>query len=426
MKIKLDSVPPRNLKQISELNSRITLLIDQRNVFLSKAESEQTDNEKNQVTVTEWDDEIRKLHNELEFAEGISYYDRLGLRSTYGKIPVLAIPDSRFINKSASSTSSVNDERAARLLENGAYHFIFDIPFESAIQNFLNIISDIYRDDGKKFSDEVFLLISRVFKRLTGQEFEWRRIERNEVGSGNIILVRSEGTTVDLPIQKVSQGTLSVISMMGLLYHYLSLRYPDVPRNLLTRQHAIVFIDEIDAHLHPNWQQKMTSLLRTEFPNIQFMITAHSPLIITGCKEEEVSVLRKTGDNHFSIHTVMTELIGKPIADIYRIIFEIEEKDEMYLKIVALLPFKKAIEEKATEHRKKKRTPAEDQQLEEMEQQMENFIYIEQFESMRTSQEEKNMLTREKQELLKENTLLKAELNTLRGPLNTLSPNKKS
>jgi len=42
---------------------------------------------------------------------------------------------------------------------------------------------------------------------------------------------------------------------------------------------GIVLIDEIEQHLHPKWQGKIINLLIKEFPNIQFIVTTHSPII---------------------------------------------------------------------------------------------------------------------------------------------------
>jgi len=43
--------------------------------------------------------------------------------------------------------------------------------------------------------------------------------------------------------------------------------------------YGIVLIDEIEQHLHPKWQGKFVQLLRQSFPNIQFVVTTHSPII---------------------------------------------------------------------------------------------------------------------------------------------------
>lgn len=50
---------------------------------------------------------------------------------------------------------------------------------------------------------------------------------------------------------------------------------------------GVVLIDEIDAHLHPSWQRTIGAWLHERFPNIQFIVTTHSPLIATRVSETE-------------------------------------------------------------------------------------------------------------------------------------------
>ena len=47
---------------------------------------------------------------------------------------------------------------------------------------------------------------------------------------------------------------------------------------------GIVLIDEVDMHLHPKWQWKIIDALRRSFPNIQFILATHSPIIISSGK----------------------------------------------------------------------------------------------------------------------------------------------
>lgn len=49
---------------------------------------------------------------------------------------------------------------------------------------------------------------------------------------------------------------------------------------------GIVLIDEIELHLHPSWQQRVVLILRKSFPNIQFIVTTHSPHVITTVEPE--------------------------------------------------------------------------------------------------------------------------------------------
>jgi hypothetical protein len=51
---------------------------------------------------------------------------------------------------------------------------------------------------------------------------------------------------------------------------------------------GIVLLDEIDLHLHPTWQRRMVPMMRQVFPRLQFIVTTHSPLVLTGFEADEI------------------------------------------------------------------------------------------------------------------------------------------
>lgn len=58
---------------------------------------------------------------------------------------------------------------------------------------------------------------------------------------------------------------------------------------------GVVMIDEIDAHLHPEWQREIGFWLRNHFPRIQFLVTTHSPIICQAADENGLFVLPEPG-----------------------------------------------------------------------------------------------------------------------------------
>lgn len=56
---------------------------------------------------------------------------------------------------------------------------------------------------------------------------------------------------------------------------------------------GIVIIDEIEQHLHPNWQRRIFSRLREKFRNIQFIVATHSPLVASGSESTDVHLLQQ-------------------------------------------------------------------------------------------------------------------------------------
>ncbi len=60
---------------------------------------------------------------------------------------------------------------------------------------------------------------------------------------------------------------------------------------------GVLPIDEIELHLHPKWQQKIIGDLQKSFPNIQFIITTHSPQIITTVEKSCIRKMSFDGDD---------------------------------------------------------------------------------------------------------------------------------
>ena len=118
---------------------------------------------------------------------------------------------------------------------------------------------------------------------------------------------------------------------MGIVRSYLNALFPKCNDEELLKKPAIVFIDELDAHLHPLWQQKLTNLLRDNFPNVQFILSAHSPLVVSGCWVGEVAVLRK-GERGLYIEQLKRDFLTASLEEIYQVIFGVEDVSQNYLQ----------------------------------------------------------------------------------------------
>jgi ABC-type multidrug transport system ATPase subunit len=310
-----------------------------------------------------------------------------------GKLPVLAIPDTRFINRSVTTLSAVADETTgssdrAELARFGAWHFLEERPYEGMIQTFLYGLCLDYFEHGLSFRGEQFALVQDVVRELTDKSFEFDRVAR-EGRDRFTLYVRTEGNEGNpLPIQKCSQGTSSVIAMFGLIYDYLkSLRYEAAPD--VTQRCGIVVIDEVDAHLHPVWQQKIVTLLRDRFPNVQFVLTAHNPIVVAGCGEDEVCVLRKNPEKGFSLTQFPNHFIGWQTEEIYRKVFEIEGPDTSFTRLDAMRPFKDVLrKEAAMLARQERRSSEEERSLRALEEQLLHIENVEQSRAGRITNEE--------------------------------------
>ncbi len=97
-------------------------------------------------------------------------------------------------------------------------------------------------------------------------------------------------------LRDMSLGYQTLVVWLTDFASKLFIRYPDSPNPL--EEPAIVLIDEIDLHLHPEWQRKLIGFLSGIFRNTQFIATAHSPLVVQAAGDEGANVvlLRREGD----------------------------------------------------------------------------------------------------------------------------------
>lgn len=99
-----------------------------------------------------------------------------------------------------------------------------------------------------------------------------------------------------VPMKQLGYGYRTAIAWVVDLISRLVERYPDSKDPLA--EPAVVLVDEIDLHLHPKWQRTIISYLTERFPNTQFIVTAHSPLIVQAAAgvEANLALLKREGD----------------------------------------------------------------------------------------------------------------------------------
>jgi len=111
-----------------------------------------------------------------------------------------------------------------------------------------------------------------------------------------------------LSLDALSLGYQSMVAWIVDFAARLFKHYPTSKNPI--EEPAVVLIDEIDLHLHPKWQREIMRYLSERFINTQFIVTAHSPLIVQAAEDENANivVLRREGDEviidqqHKAIH----------------------------------------------------------------------------------------------------------------------------
>lgn len=89
---------------------------------------------------------------------------------------------------------------------------------------------------------------------------------------------------MEYSVDQLSDGEKCTLTLFGDLARRISIANPHMQNPLEGK--GIVLIDEIELHMHPSWQRKVLTTLKSVFPNIQFIITTHSPQILGGVDDE--------------------------------------------------------------------------------------------------------------------------------------------
>ncbi len=96
----------------------------------------------------------------------------------------------------------------------------------------------------------------------------------------------------EIDFLQLSDGEKCLIALIGDLARRLAICNPALKNPL--EGDAIVLIDELELHLHPVWQGSLIPRLLETFPNCQFIVTTHSPLILSGVQPDSIWVMQET------------------------------------------------------------------------------------------------------------------------------------
>ncbi len=117
----------------------------------------------------------------------------------------------------------------------------------------------------------------------------------NEDGSINKVLVEIKTSGGKIKLGDLSLGYKTMLAWTAdlavhMLWHN---RESDKPME----EPSVVIIDEIDLHLHPQWQRIVRDTLVKHFPNTQFICTAHSPIMAQSSENENLAVIKRIGSD---------------------------------------------------------------------------------------------------------------------------------
>lgn len=126
----------------------------------------------------------------------------------------------------------------------------------------------------------------------TGSDFQYLRTERDLEP-----IFRLYGQ--ECYLEELSAGFQAIFSVIANIIEWIEKINPQGHRNIQEAT-GTVLIDELDLHLHPEWQFNIRDGLEALFPKLQFIVTTHSPHLLASAKEGEVIIMnRETGKTEY-------------------------------------------------------------------------------------------------------------------------------
>jgi predicted ATP-binding protein involved in virulence len=132
-------------------------------------------------------------------------------------------------------------------------------------------------------------VVSAVLKPHTG----WHTLEYS-AEHGELVLNHDEHG--ELKVSQLSDGIRNMLALVGdVAYRCLKLN-PHLGERAPRATHGVVLIDEVDMHLHPTWQQTVLTDLMNAFPKLQFIVSTHSPQVLSAISREHIRMLQSTSE----------------------------------------------------------------------------------------------------------------------------------
>ena len=129
-----------------------------------------------------------------------------------------------------------------------------------------------------------------------------------------------------LDLEQLSGGYRAVLALTADLAWRMTRGNPHIDNPLLSE--AIVLIDEVELHLHPSWQQRILDDLMRTFPNTQFIVTTHSPQVLTTVEPEHIVELCLDDDGRIAAGSAVAATFGAEAGDVLASVMGVSERPE--------------------------------------------------------------------------------------------------
>ena len=150
----------------------------------------------------------------------------------------------------------------------------------------------------------------------------WHTLEYSETYDKSLILYHEQQGV--LKVSQLSDGVKNMLAMVADIAYRCALLNGHLGQWAAVSTEGIVMIDEVDMHLHPSWQQTVLGSLTQAFPNIQFIVTTHSPQVLSTVHRENIRLLGTNEAGQMTVSEPLADSYGEPSNDVLQAIMHVD------------------------------------------------------------------------------------------------------
>ena len=163
--------------------------------------------------------------------------------------------------------------------------------YEYICKSEFEITMEAYENKNINISDNEFTNMRKSLQKAVNQVIQnnsgWKDIVYKQKAKAIVMDHEINGV---LSVDQLSDGIRSMIGLVADIA-YRTIKLNPHLENAPKETSGIILVDEIDMHLHPKWQQTVLTDMIKAFPKMQFIVTTHSPQVLTTVRKEQIRIL---------------------------------------------------------------------------------------------------------------------------------------
>lgn len=177
--------------------------------------------------------------------------------------------------------------------------------------------------------EAVYQALSRCFSAVTGfsDVSVLYNLDTNEL---DIRYVDQDGLNMRIPMSQLSDGYRGTLSLIADIAYRMATLNPQLLDRVLEETEGIVLIDEVDLHLHPQWQKRVLKDLTSIFPKVQFIVSSHAPEVINSVRSENLVILEDA-----QAQEPGSQVYGKDVKSVLKEVMGVEERPDEIAQLFA-------------------------------------------------------------------------------------------